>query len=236
MGNDSQRDTKKVGGKTMGELIEIVTPLHKATVRDCLSRMNDNKVEAMIKAKEYDFDYWDGDRRYGYGGYKYIPGRWRPVAEAFIERYKLGPGSKVLDIGCGKGFLLYELQLLEPKLELFGIDISQHGLDSRNPNLLADLRILRCEGDLPWPKDFFDLSFSLGTFHNLHLPELNKALVEMNRVGRQNYLMIESFRNEQEQFNLECWALTAETLINTKSWQWMFKTSGYTGDYEFIYF
>jgi ubiquinone/menaquinone biosynthesis C-methylase UbiE len=198
--------------------------------------MNDNKVEAMIKAKKYDFDYWDGDRRYGYGGYKYIPGRWRPVAETFIERYKLGPGSRILDIGCGKGFLLYELQLLEPKLELFGIDISQYGLNGRNPSLVADLRILRCEEELPWPNDFFDLSFSLGTFHNLHLPELNKALFEMNRVGRQKYLMIESFRNEQEQFNLECWALTAETLINTKSWEWMFETSGYTGDYEFIYF
>ena len=74
----------------MGELVEIVTPLHRATVRDCLARMNDNKVEAMIKAKEYGFDYWDGERRYGYGGYRYIPGRWKPVAEAFIEYYKLG--------------------------------------------------------------------------------------------------------------------------------------------------
>ena len=87
----------------MGKLVEFVTPLHKATVRDCLSRMNDNKVEAMIKAKEYGIDYWDGDRRYGYGGYKYIPGRWKPVAKAFIENYNLGPGSKILDIGCGKG-------------------------------------------------------------------------------------------------------------------------------------
>ena len=70
----------------MGKMVEIVTPLHKATQRDCLARMVDNKVEAMIKAKEYGFDYWDGDRRYGYGGYKYMPGRWAPVAEALIER------------------------------------------------------------------------------------------------------------------------------------------------------
>jgi ubiquinone/menaquinone biosynthesis C-methylase UbiE len=198
--------------------------------------MNDNKVEAMIKAKEYGFDYWDGDRRYGYGGYRYIPGRWKPVAKAFIENYNLGPGSKILDIGCGKGFLLYEIQLLEPKIELFGIDISRHGLLSKNPELFADLRILRCEEKLPWPDDYFDFAYSLGTFHNLHLPELNNALKEMSRVGRQNYLMVESFRNEHEQFNLECWALTAETLINVDSWKWMFNQSGYSGDYEFIYF
>ena len=220
----------------MGRLVEFVTPLHKATKRDCLSRMNDNKVEAMIKAKEYGFDYWDGDRRYGYGGYRYIPGRWKPVAKAFIENYNLGPGSKILDIGCGKGFLLYEIQLLEPKIELFGIDISRHGLLSKNPELSADLRILRCEEKLPWPDDYFDFAYSLGTFHNLHLPDLNNALKEMSRVSRQNYLMVESFRNEQEQFNLECWALTAETLINVSSWKWMFNQSGYRGDYEFIYF
>lgn len=220
----------------MGKLLEIVTPLHRATVRDCLARMNDNKVEAMIKAKEYSFDYWDGERRYGYGGYRYIPGRWKPVAEAFIDFYNLGSGSRVLDIGCGKGFLLYEMQLLEPKLELYGIDISQHGLDSKIPELVADLRILRCQDKLPWSTNYFDLTFSLGTFHNLHLPDLNKALLEMSRVGRQNYLMVESFRNEQEQFNLECWALTAETIINVDSWKWMFDQSGYIGDYEFIYF
>jgi ubiquinone/menaquinone biosynthesis C-methylase UbiE len=198
--------------------------------------MNDNKVEAMIKAKEYGYDYWDGDRRYGYGGYKYIPGRWRPVAKTLIERYKLIPGSKVLDIGCGKGFLLYEIQLLEPGIELFGLDISKYGLNSRPDELNADLRLLRCDEKLPWSDNFFDLSFSLGTFHNLHLPELHTALTEMSRVGRQNYLMVESFRNEQEQFNLECWALTAETIMDTKSWEWLFGQANFNGDYEFIYF
>ena len=62
----------------MGRLLEIVTPLHKATKRDYLARMVDDKVHCMIKAKEYEFDYWDGDRRYGYGGYKFIEGRWAP--------------------------------------------------------------------------------------------------------------------------------------------------------------
>ena len=57
----------------MGRLLNIVTPLHKATKRDYVARMMDDKVNCMLKAKEYEADYWDGDRRYGYGGYKYIP-------------------------------------------------------------------------------------------------------------------------------------------------------------------
>ena len=220
----------------MGQLIEIVTPLHKATQRDCLARMVDNKVEAMIKAKEYEYDYWDGDRRYGYGGYKYLPGRWKPVAEALIDRYDLKSGSRLLDVGFGKGFLLYEIQLINPDIEIYGIDISKHGLASVHPDLNANLHLQRAQDPYPWPDKYFDLVVSLGTFHNLHLPELEKALKEVQRVGKNGYVMVESFRNEQEQFNLECWALTAETLLNVEAWEWIYKTVGYTGDYEFIYF
>ena len=92
----------------MGKLVNFVTPLHKATERSYLDRMNDDKINCMIKAKEYEFDYWDGNRRFGYGGYKFIPGRWRPVAEALIKNYNLTNNSSILDIGCGKAFLLYE--------------------------------------------------------------------------------------------------------------------------------
>ena len=220
----------------MGNLIEIVTPLHKSTPRDCLARMMDNKVEAMIKAKEYEFDYWDGDRRYGYGGYKYLPGRWKPVAEALIERYKLNRQSRLLDVGFGKGFLLYEIQLLLPGIKLFGIDISKHGHANTPKDLEADLRLHSAANPLPWDDNFFDLVISLGTFHNFHLPELEIALKEVERVGKNAYVMVESFRNEQEMFNLECWALTAETVLGVKAWEWLYNKIGYTGDYEFIYF
>ena len=102
----------------MSQLMNFVTPLHRATKRDYLARMVDDKVGCMHKAKEYEQDYWDGDRRYGYGGYKYLPGRWKPVAEALIANYGLKAGSRILDVGCGKGFLLYEMQLIEPGLDI----------------------------------------------------------------------------------------------------------------------
>ena len=99
----------------MGKLINIVSKLHQSTKRDYLKRMIDEKVECMKIAKKYEKEYWDGDRRYGYGGYKYIPGRWKSVAEMLIKNYNLNNNSSVLDVGCGKAFLLYEMKLLLPE-------------------------------------------------------------------------------------------------------------------------
>lgn len=220
----------------MGRLLEIVTPLHERTERDYLARMLDDKVHCMRKAKEYEFDYWDGDRRYGYGGYKYMPGRWKPVAEALIKTYGLKSGSRVLDVGCGKAFLLYELQLLIPKLQLIGFDISQHGLLERHPDFRGNLFQYRAQDAYPFGDKEFDLVISLATLHNLRIFELNTALTEIERVGKQKYIMLESYRNEQELYNLECWALTAESFFDTAEWIWLYNHFRYTGDYEFIYF
>src|SRR4030081_423712 len=112
----------------MGQLLNLATPLHKKTKRDVVARMVDDKVACMLKAKEYEFDYWDGDRRYGYGGYRFIAGRWKPVAQDLIDIYGLQPDAKILDVGCGKGYLLHELKLLLPNAEIAGFDISHHGL------------------------------------------------------------------------------------------------------------
>ena len=220
----------------MGELLNIVTSLHQATQRDYVARMVDDKVEAMIVAKEYERDYWDGDRRYGYGGYNYLPGRWKPVAEALIERYDLTNESSILDVGCGKAFLLYELQVLLPQARLVGFDISHHGLASRHPDFRGELFIARAQDAFMFEDKSFDLVISLATLPHLRLPDLQVALSEIERVGRHAYVMLESYRNEQELFNLECWALTAESLLDEGEWTWLYNHFGYTGDYEFIFF
>ncbi len=220
----------------MGKLVNYVTPLHQATRRTYIDRMMDEKVHCMIKAKQYEYDYWDGDRRYGYGGYKYMPGHWKPVAESLIENYKLDNDSSVLDVGCGKAYLLHEMKLILPGLRVVGFDISNHGLSDSRPEIRDNLFIARAQDPYKFNDDEFDLVISLGCLHNLRIFELQIALSEIERVGKQGYIMLESYRNEQEQFNLQCWALTCESFFDHEEWPWIYNHFGFTGDYEFIYF
>lgn len=219
----------------MGNLRGFFTPLHKATSRNYVSRMVDEKVHCMLKAKEYEFDYWDGDRRYGYGGYQY-DGRWKAVAEQIIATYSLADDARILDVGCGKAHLLYEIKQLLPQATTTGFDTSKHGVANAPEGIRADLFSYRAQDSYPWGDDAFDLVISLGCLHNLRIFELQTALREIERVGKQKYVMLESYRNEQELFNLQCWALTAESFFDTAEWIWTYNHFGYTGDYEFIYF
>ncbi len=220
----------------MGNLVNFVTPLHKATSRNYLDRMVDEKVHCMLKAKEYEKDYWDGDRRYGYGGYNYIPVRWKPVSESLINKYQLTKDSSVLDVGCGKAFLLHEMKLLLPEVKVRGFDVSNHGLNSVKQDIKKEVFLHRAQDAYPFSDNEFDLVISLGCLHNLRVFELEIALKEIERVGKNGYVMLESYRNELEQFNLQCWALTCESFFDKEEWEWIYDHFGYTGDYEFIYF
>jgi len=214
----------------------FISKLHNSTKRNYLNRMNDQKVYCMKIAKKYGKEYWDGNRRFGYGGYKYIPGRWKNVAKKIIKLYKLKAGSKILDVGCGKGFLLKEILLLEPKLKIYGFDISGYALKKSFKEKNIKLFKHRAQKKFPFKSKHFDLVISLATLHNLKVFDLEKAVKEIERVGRKKYIMVESYRNEKELFNLQCWALTCESFFSNKEWLWLYNHFGYKGDYEFIYF
>ncbi|SLM30981.1 Methyltransferase type 11 [Desulfamplus magnetovallimortis] len=219
----------------MGKRQNLVTPLHKSTKRDYPARMMDNKVHCMEKAKKYEYEYWDGDRKYGYGGYDY-DGRWKPVAEALIAEYGLHAGSSILDIGCGKAYLLYEISQLLPEARIAGFDISRHALENAKPEIKKSLFHHNARDPLPFFENEFDLVISLNTIFNLEIFDLKQALSEMERVAKNKYIVLESYRNDQELFNLQCWALTCESFFSEREWIWIFSEFGYNGDYEFIYF
>ena len=216
--------------------LNIVSPLHKKTKRDCLSRMKDSKVFYMKLAKKYSRDYWDGSRKAGYGGYKYIKDYWKPVALKLIKKYKLTNSSSVLDVGCGKGFLLFEIKKVLPNIHICGFDLSKYAILRSPKDIKKNLFVHDAKKKFPLKNKNFDLVISLACVHNLNVYELKNCLKEISRVGKKQYIMTESYRNDQELFNLQCWALTCDTFFSPKEWKWIFKESGYTGDYEFIYF
>ena len=214
----------------------FISKLHKSTKRNYLQRMINKKILCVREAKKYGFNYWDGNRKYGYGGYKYIEGRWIPVAKKIIKYYRLNNNSKLLDVGCGKGFLLYEIKKLLPKIKVYGFDISKYAISRSKSEIKNDLFVHDARKRFPFKNKKFDLVISLGCLHNFKIYDLEKSLKEISRVGKKQYIMVESFRNDKELFNLQCWALTAETFFHTVEWEWALKKFNYRGEYEFIFF
>lgn len=216
--------------------IDFIQPVHQATKRDYLARvLGGNKADFATTAKRFDIDYWDGSRNTGYGGYKY-DGRWQAVARRLAEHYGLKAGQRVLDVGCGKGFLLHDLALAVPGLSIAGLDVSSYAIENAMSEVSEFLKV----GDavsLPYPDGHFDLVISVNALHNLRLPQLEIALREIERVGKNNkYIVMDGYRTEQEKVNLLYWQLTCECFFTPEEWEWVFAKCGYRGDYSLVYF
>ena len=216
--------------------VDFITKLHKSTARDYLRRVNSHdKAECAEIAIQWGRDYWDGERHLGYGGYRY-DGRWRTVAEAMARHYRLPATGRILDVGCGKGFLLYEFTQVLPRAEVAGLDISQYALENARQEVRPRLK-QGTAARLPWDDDSFDLVYSINTLHNLYNFDLQAALKEIQRVGKgAKYITVESYRNEREKANLLYWQLTCRAFLSTKEWEWLFQQVGYTGDHGYIFF
>jgi len=219
--------------------VDFLSVLHKGTKRDYLARVNDPdfpKATAAELAKKWGYDYWDGDRRINYGGYRYMPDRWEKVARAMAQHYGIKAGDRILDVGCGKGFQLYDFTLAVPGIVVHGIDVSDYAIENSKPEIRDQLRVGSAVS-LPYPDRHFDLVFSINTLHNLHCYDLDPALREIERVGKKHkYICVESYRNEVEKANLLYWQVTCEAFNTPEEWEWWFRQTGYTGDHSFIYF
>jgi len=216
--------------------VDFLSVVHKSTTRDYVARVVEfPKAEAAKLAKKWDVEYWDGDRKTGYGGYSY-DGRWRKVADAMVQHYGIKAGDRILDVGCGKGFLLYDLTQACPGVTVAGIDVSHYAIAHAKKEIRPFLH--ECSAaSLPFEDQSFDLVFSINTLHNLHCYDLYSALKEMERVGRKHkYLCVESWRTEEEKANLLYWQFTCEMFCTPREWEWWFAHTGYTGDHSFIYF
>lgn len=216
--------------------IDFISKLHQKTERDYMLRVVEHDKAACAEvAKKFGRDYWDGDRKYGYGGFRY-DGRWRVVAEDMVKHYGLQPGQTVLDVGCGKGFLLYDFTQVLPGLKISGIDISDYAIENAKEEVRPFLKQGLAQ-ELPYEDNSFDLVISITTLHNLYLYDLKKAIQEIERVSKKNsYVVVDSYRNERERVNLMYWQLTCECFFTPEEWEWIYNEFGYTGDYSFVFY
>src|ERR1043166_9798294 len=145
--------------------IDFIGSVHKSAKRDYLSRvLGADKAECARIAKRFDFDYFDGDRKYGYGGFRY-DGRWLPVAQAMAKHYELPRDARILDIGCAKGFLVHDFMKVLPEADVAGLDISDYAIANAMPEIRNRVRVGNAVSP-PYPDNSFDLGVSITTLHN----------------------------------------------------------------------
>lgn len=184
-------------------------------------------------AGKFDRNYFDGLRQYGYGGYYYNPKYWKDTVELFTKHYNLKNDSRILDIGCAKGFMLRDFREKLPKAFLKGLDISEYAIATSDP-LIKDCLVQGNATNLPFENNFFDLVISINTLHNLQISDCVIALKEIERVSR-NYafVMVDGWETDEEKDSLNKWVLTAKTILSESEWIKLFKDAGYTGDFQF---
>jgi ubiquinone/menaquinone biosynthesis C-methylase UbiE len=191
----------------------------------------ENKSYNRDLALKFDKEYFDGSREQGYGGYKY-DGRWKPVATKLVSLFSLKKQSKFLDIGCAKGFLLYDLYVVDPLIDLYGLDISEYA-KSNSPIEIRDKIIVGNCKRLKFPSGFFNGVVAINTVHNLEINDCINAINEIQRVSNGNaFIQVDAYRNDKELNVFKDWMLTAKTFLKPEEWLEVFKKANYTGYYD----
>jgi SAM-dependent methyltransferase len=199
--------------------------------RDTQGRSEIMSDEVKRIARLYGKDFFDGDRLYGYGGFSYMPRFWQPVMPDLIRHFNLKPSSSLLDVGCAKGFMLYDLAQALPGVKLAGLDVSEYAIENAKLEIQHSLQVGDAK-ELPFEDDSFDVVVSINTVHNLERDECAKALQEIMRVSRgKAFITVDAYRDDEEKERMQQWALTAKTIMHVDEWKLFFAEVGYTGDY-----
>jgi SAM-dependent methyltransferase len=216
--------------RKLGREIDILVNYPKAK-RDLSARLESKSEESRAIGRKFGFDYFDGDRIHGYGGFNYLERFWKPVIPTIIEHYQIDNSSKVLDVGCAKGYFLYDLKQELPGVSISGVDISEYAIKNAKSEVKESLQVANAT-KLPFKDDSFDFVMSINTVHNLNREECAISLQEIERVSRGgSFITVDAYRNDEEKARMEAWNLTALTMMAVEEWKDFFLEVGYTGDF-----
>lgn len=214
----------------MGQEIDLLAD-YPRTKRNLDERAQQKTEEDRAVARQFGKEFFDGDRRHGYGGFNYMPRFWQPVIPAFAKHFGLDASSSVLDVGCAKGFMLHDMAELIPGITVRGVDVSQYAIE----NAIEDMKPFVSVADakaLPFPDKSFDVVISINTIHNLDRAECAQSLREIQRVARKGaFITIDAYHNDEERKRMYDWNLTGRTIMHVDEWRQFFAENGYTGDY-----
>ena len=214
----------------MGKEIDLLIN-YPRTKRNVEERGKEKTEEDRTIARRFDKDFFDGDRKNGYGGFSYNPRFWQPVIPTFKDYWNLTESSSVLDVGCAKGFMLHDFKQIIPGITVKGLDISAYAIENSMDDIKNDV-IVGDAKNLPYDNNSFDVVISINTVHNLEVDECAVALQEIERVSKGNsYITVDAYRSAEEKKRMYDWNLTAKTIMSVDDWVSFFKKIGYTGDY-----
>ena len=214
----------------MGKEINLMKDYPRAN-RDISKRGNEKTEEDRRIAREFGKEFFDGDRKNGYGGFSYNSKYWEPVIPTFQKYFNLSSKDSILDVGCAKGFMLYDFSKLIAGIKLKGIDISQYAIENCIEDMRGNLDVADAR-DLPFKDNSFDLVISITTVHNFNEEECIQAIREIERVSKgKSFLTVDAYKNDEEKEAMLAWNLTAKTILHVNEWKRLFKDAAYSGDY-----
>ena len=214
----------------MGQEIDLLEN-YPRTKRNVEERGATKTEDVRIVARQFGKEFFDGDRQYGYGGFKYFSRFWQPVIPTFEKHYGLTSNSSLLDVGCAKGFMLHDLEELIPGISVAGVDVSDYAIEHAMEDVQSKVQVADAR-NLPFADNSFDVVIAINTIHNLEREECAKALREIERVSRKgSFITVDAYRDDEEKERMFAWNLTAKTIMSVDEWVAFFDEVGYTGDY-----
>tara|TARA_X000000950_G_scaffold179202_1_gene217417 strand:+ start:2786 stop:3448 length:663 start_codon:yes stop_codon:yes gene_type:complete len=199
--------------------------------KDSINRAVDRKIENKFKAWQLSKDYYDGSRDNGYGGFKY-DGRWLKLLPRIIKKYKLNNNSKILDLGCKKGFIMKDFKILLPKAKIYGIEDHRYPIKNSEKEIRKNI-IFSKYYEIPFKKNYFDFVIGFSSIYKYNFIDVVNTLKEINRVTKQSFITVASYSNKKEKELFEKWTLLGSTFLHKKDWKKLFKITNYKGDYYF---
>ena len=195
---------------------------------------NQRTIEHRIVASKRGEDFFDGDRNCGYGGFKY-DGRWKKIAKKIVQEYKLVEKSKILQLGCEKGFLLNDLMDIHPNLELQGLETSEYAIRKSMDKIKKNILKVDNYLNLNFEDNYFDFVLGLGVIYVNNLTDAIRCISEIERVSNgKSFISLASYTKPEDYWLFKSWSVLGTTILKKEEWIKVLKHVKYSGDYYFV--